>query len=170
MVTPQNSKWARYWFELNKWYDDLFAESRRYIQWLYAVTFPHTAPAVGRILPSVLFAICSAEQRIHTLYNHPHICVTDMSLVLTLRAVRTADLWAERHQRHHDIKDVATMNQIHKSQNGPVPQPTIHHSEQKYVHLCSEWCVVGCGIRAMWDLWDWSIAREVSKCLTSNWG
>ena len=39
----------------------------------------------------------------------------------------------------------------------PVPYPTMHHSEQKCAHFCSEWCIVGCGIGALWDLWIWSI-------------
>ena len=45
---------------------------------------------------------------------------------------------------------------IHKSHNAPVPYPTLHHSEQKCTHFCSEWCIVGYGTSAFWDLWDWS--------------
>ena len=47
---------------------------------------------------------------------------------------------------------------IHKSHNAAVPYPTMHHSEQKCAHFCSEWCIVGYGTGALWDLWDWSIA------------
>ena len=36
--------------------------------------------------------------------------------------------------------------------NAPVPYPTIHHSEQKCAHFCSEWCVVGYETGALWDL------------------
>ena len=32
---------------------------------------------------------------------------------------------------------------IHKSQNAPVPYPTMVHSEQKCAHFCSEWIIVG---------------------------
>ena len=31
------------------------------------------------------------------------------------------------------------------------------HSEQKWVHFCSEWSIVGYGTGAFWDLWNWSI-------------
>ena len=47
---------------------------------------------------------------------------------------------------------------ICKSHNAPVPYPTMHHSEQKCAHFCSEWCIMGYGRGALWDLWDWSIA------------
>ena len=47
---------------------------------------------------------------------------------------------------------------IHKSQNAPVPYPTMLYSEQKCAHFCSEWSIVGYGIGAFWDLWKWSIA------------
>ena len=43
-------------------------------------------------------------------------------------------------------------DQSHKSHNVSVPYPTIHHSEQKCAHFCSEWCIVGYGISALWDL------------------
>ena len=46
---------------------------------------------------------------------------------------------------------------IHKSQNAPVPYPTILHSEQKCAHFCSEWSIVGYGTGAFWDLWNGSI-------------
>ena len=46
---------------------------------------------------------------------------------------------------------------IHKSHNAPVPYPTMHHSEQKCAHFCSEWCIVGYGTGALWDLWIRSI-------------
>ena len=33
----------------------------------------------------------------------------------------------------------------------------MHHSEQKCAHFCSEWCIVGYGTGASWDLWIRSI-------------
>ena len=44
---------------------------------------------------------------------------------------------------------------IHKSQNAPVPYPTMFHSER----FCSEseWSIMGYGTGAFWDLWNWSI-------------
>ena len=56
-------------------------------------------------------------------------------------------------QRSH----VVIIDLIHKSQNTPAPYPTMLHSEQKCVHFCSEWDIVGYGTGAFWDLWNWSI-------------
>ena len=52
---------------------------------------------------------------------------------------------------------VYSIDQFHKSQNAPVPYPTMPHSEQKCAHFCSEWCIVGYGTGAFWDLWIRSI-------------
>ena len=38
-----------------------------------------------------------------------------------------------------------------------VSYPTMHHSEQKCSHFCSEWCIVGYGTDALWDLSDWDV-------------
>ena len=38
---------------------------------------------------------------------------------------------------------------IHKSQNAPVPYPTMLHSKQKCVHFCLEWSTVGYGTGAL---------------------
>ena len=54
------------------------------------------------------------------------------------------------------------IDQFHKSQNAPVPYPTILHSEQKCAHFCSEWSIVRYGTGAFWDLWIRSI--YISKC------
>ena len=56
------------------------------------------------------------------------------------------------------------------SHNAPVPHPTMHHSEQKCAHFCSEWCIVGYGTGALWDLWDCSTDRVIFSqgwCLMS---
>ena len=34
----------------------------------------------------------------------------------------------------------------------PVSYPTMHHWEQKCAHFCSQWCIVGYGTGALWDL------------------
>ena len=44
------------------------------------------------------------------------------------------------------------IDQFYKSHNAPAPYPTMHHSEQKCTHFCSEWCIVGYGTGALWDL------------------
>ena len=36
-----------------------------------------------------------------------------------------------------------TIDGIHKSHKAPVPYPNMRHSEQKRVHLCFEWLIVG---------------------------
>ena len=41
---------------------------------------------------------------------------------------------------------------FHKSHDAPVPYLTMHHSEQKCAHFCSEWCSVGYGTDELWDL------------------
>ena len=52
---------------------------------------------------------------------------------------------------------------IHKSQNAPVPYPTMLHPEQKCAHFCSEWSPVGYGTGSLWDLWSWSVVCYVCK-------
>ena len=50
-----------------------------------------------------------------------------------------------------------TIDIIHKCYNAPDSHPSILHSEQKCVHFCSEWSIVGYRTGAFWDLWNWSI-------------
>ena len=52
-----------------------------------------------------------------------------------------------------------------KSRNVPVQYPTIHHSEQKCAHFCSELGIVGYETGALWDLWIWSIVHMVRALL-----
>ena len=59
------------------------------------------------------------------------------------------------------LHSVWVMGLIHKSHSAPVPYPTMHHSEQKCAHFCSDWCILGYGTGALWDLWDWSIEFTV---------
>ena len=49
------------------------------------------------------------------------------------------------------------IDQFRKSQNAPVPHPTMLHPEQKCANLCSEWSIVGYGTDEFWDLWIRSI-------------
>ena len=51
------------------------------------------------------------------------------------------------------------INRSHKSHNAPVTYPTIHHSAEKCAYFCSESWIVGYGISALWDLWNWSIGQ-----------
>ena len=59
---------------------------------------------------------------------------------------------------------VYSIDQYHKSYNAPVPYPTMHHSEQKWAHFCSEWCIVGYGTDALWDL----LIRSIVGYFTGN--
>ena len=46
---------------------------------------------------------------------------------------------------------------IDQSHNAPVPYPAMQSAEQKYVHFCSERCIMEHGTDAFCDQWDWSI-------------
>ena len=61
------------------------------------------------------------------------------------------------------LNQVSTIEQIHKSHNAPIPYPMMHHSEQKYAHFCSEWCIVGYGTGALWDLCNRSIPLKIRR-------
>ena len=50
-----------------------------------------------------------------------------------------------------------SIDQSHKSHNTPVPYSIMQYAEKKCAHVCSEWCIVGYGTDALWDLWDWAI-------------
>ena len=58
---------------------------------------------------------------------------------------------------NHLLEQNYIIDQSHKSHNASVSYPTMHHSEQKCAHSCSEWCIVGYGTGALWDLWIRSI-------------
>ena len=47
------------------------------------------------------------------------------------------------------------------------PYPTMHHSEQKCAHFCSEWCIVGYGTGALSELWIWPINCDLLICFIS---
>ena len=64
--------------------------------------------------------------------------------------------------------------QFRKSQNAPVPYPTMLYSEQKCAHFCSEWSIVGyahfCSewINVGYEtgaFWDWWIRSIVHHCV-----
>ena len=45
------------------------------------------------------------------------------------------------------------IDQFQKSQNAPVPYPTMLLSEQKRAYFCSEWSIAGYDSSAFLDLW-----------------
>ena len=63
---------------------------------------------------------------------------------------------------HHGFANslLLIIDQFHKSQNAPVPYPTMLHSEQKCAHFCSEWSIVGYGTDAFCDLWIRSTKKQ----------
>ena len=66
------------------------------------------------------------------------------------------------HTIPHNFDDLCSTKQTRNWKcniwpNAPVLYPTIHHSEKKCAHCCSEWCIVRYGTGALWDYWDWTI-------------
>ena len=57
---------------------------------------------------------------------------------------------------------------FHKSHAAPAPYPTMHHSEQKCAHFCSEWCIVEYGAGALWDFWNWPMILLVYGWVHTN--
>ena len=63
---------------------------------------------------------------------------------------------------YNDLKRIHTRtDQIHTSHNASVSFSTMHHSDQKCVLFCSDWCAVGNGSGVLWDVWIWSIVIPV---------
>ena len=62
------------------------------------------------------------------------------------------------------------MNKSNLSHSAPVLYPTTHHSEQKYAHFCSEWCILVYRTGAFWYLWEWSneIFKPFRACCQQN--
>ena len=63
---------------------------------------------------------------------------------------------------------VQVINQYHKSHNTHVPYPMMHHSERKWAHFCSEWCIVGSVTGEVWDVWIRSIVHHRVRYIYSN--
>ena len=59
---------------------------------------------------------------------------------------------------------ILIIDQFYKSHDASVPYLTMHHSEQKYAHFCSDWFIVGHETDALWDLWMRSIALPWRVC------
>ena len=86
----------------------------------------------------------------------------DRGLSWLIPACITSRAWPLSVKKPMDGKEI---DLLHKAHHAPVPYPTIHHSEQKCVHFCSECCIVGpVGYIQLWDLWIKSIGYPVSCC------
>ena len=44
----------------------------------------------------------------------------------------------------------------------------MHHWEQEWAHSCSQWCIVGCVIGELWDLWIRSIVSHWVIVVSDN--
>ena len=69
-------------------------------------------------------------------------------------------------QIHHEamlVGFVYLIDPSHKSHSASDKYPTMHHFvKQMCTHLhisVTKWCIVGYGTDALWDIWDWSIAK-----------
>ena len=58
--------------------------------------------------------------------------------------------------QHFTSYQTMRLDQIHKSHNAPVPYLKTNHSEPKCTHCYFEWCIIGYGTGASWDLSIWS--------------
>ena len=72
---------------------------------------------------------------------------------------------------HFQLEASPAIKQIHKFHNARFPNPTMHNSEQKCAHFCSELCNVGYGTGALWDLsidliTQWT--RASKHCITQT--
>ena len=63
--------------------------------------------------------------------------------------------WAHARDVGECLRNIIDL--IHKPHKAPITYPTMHHSEEKYAHFCSDWCIVVYGTGASWDLWDLSL-------------
>ena len=55
----------------------------------------------------------------------------------------------------HSVVNSTSIEPIHKCHNALAPCPTMHHSEQKCTHFCSEWCIMGYETGELRNLWSW---------------
>ena len=85
------------------------------------------------------------------------VILTTFSSLVAPKVVKMFVIHAYFFSVHTSLLTVFAIDQFYKSHNASVPYPTMHHSEQKCAHFCSEWCIVGYGTDALWDLWISSI-------------
>ena len=63
-----------------------------------------------------------------------------------------------------DLRDLCTyILQGCSTSIGPVVRLAQCQWRNANAYFCSEWCLVGYGTGALWDLWDWSIGIKQSK-------
>ena len=96
-----------------------------------------------------------------TVASTPQILVpfiSDPLAAFTFRAQLCSKRKSNKRVRFESDYPDSWLDQSHKSHGAPIPYPTMHHSEQKYAHFCSEWCIVGYRTGALWVMnlvgWD----------------
>ena len=80
---------------------------------------------------------------------------------ILIRELRTGEKKTEALLLHVEMG--WRMDLLHKSHNVPGQYPTMHHSEQKCAHFCSELCILGYGTGTLWDLWIRCIVAIISS-------
>ena len=99
------------------------------------------------------------------------LCLAILNHEHHIRLMWCWNMWLISRWLSHETTYIHTthrsgIDQSHRSHDALLPYPTTHHSEQKCAHLCSEWCIVGCGTGALWDLWDQSMSLWQNLALT----
>ena len=100
------------------------------------------------ICVKIKWRLCISDLMSNANYTADLFSVIKCSKTLPSAIHRKSILWSMH---------MVSIDPIHKSQNAPVPYPTVLHSEQKCAHFCSEWSIVGYGTDAFWDFWNRSI-------------
>ena len=78
-----------------------------------------------------------------------------MVFAITISSLYVEFIVSQSEARASHTKNSKQMDLNHKSQNVPIPYPTMLHPEQKSAHFCSEWSIMGYETDAFWDLWNW---------------
>ena len=88
--------------------------------------------------PIQIIIWCCRKCHAHGLHG---FCLTrcDLNIVVTMRATTYVMINGKCHME---------IDQFHKSQNAPVPYPTMLHSEQKCANFCSKWSIAVNGSRS----------------------
>ena len=79
-----------------------------------------------------------------------YVLTTSKSYLTTLGLLMSTSMNMVMYKWLVWTSDVVIYVEMHKSHNVPVPYPTMHHSEQKCAHFCSEWCIVEYEADALW--------------------
>ena len=94
---------------------------------------------------------------LHQFTTYKRITKISSKWIFTLKGtnhLNMSHIAIEKHTYSFLLPKIVLISKYH---NVPVPYLTMHLSEQKYAHFCSERCIVGYGPGTLWDLWDCSV-------------